>query len=107
MQWGDWNFDPDYLTLDHESGYQIDFEEIDSSAAILDWIFQVRGKGWGDAETLYNLLKALDDILDPQSNYCSFEEDKRADGGELARAYATKIREGTGEDDETDTSVTG
>ena len=107
MQWGDWSFDPEYLTLDHESGYQIDLEEIDSSAAILDWIFQVRGKSWGDKQTLYDLINAFRDILDPQANYCSFEEDKRADGGELARAYATKIREGTGEDGETDTSVTG
>jgi hypothetical protein len=92
MQWGDWIFDPDHLTLDHENGYQIDLEEIGSSASILGWIFQVREKDWGDAQTVYDLLTAFREILDPQANYCSFEEDKRADGGELARAYANRIR---------------
>jgi len=92
MQWGDWTFDPDYLTLDHENGYQIDLVEIGSSASILDWIFQIRGKDWGDAHTVYDLLTAFREILDPQANYCSFEEDNRADGEELARAYANRIK---------------
>ena len=92
MQWGSWSFNPKTLTLDHEIGYEIDLEEIDSSASILDWIFQVRGKNWADAQTVYDLLNAFREILHPQANYCSYEEDKRADGGELARAYAQRIR---------------
>jgi hypothetical protein len=60
---------------------------------LLDWIFQVQGKNWGDAQTIYDLLNAFEDTLHPQQNYCSFEEDKKADGGELARAYTKRMRQ--------------
>ena len=91
-KWGPWVFDPKNLTLRHEKeGYEIDLEEIDSSAAILDWIFQIQGKGWADATTMYTLLQALDDILRPQANYCPCEEDKRTDGGRRAREYARRL----------------
>ena len=71
---------------------EIDLEEIHSSAAILDWIFQVLGKKWGDQETLHDLLLAFDEILKPQSNYCSFENDTKCDGGQLARKFANNLK---------------
>src|SRR6266404_8964624 len=76
MHWGNWLFKPNNLTLTHSvEGYEIDFEEIHSSAAILDWIFQIHGKPWADARTMYDLVQAFDDILAPQVNYCSDERD--------------------------------
>jgi hypothetical protein len=93
MRWGNWVFDPKRLTLSHaiegcDVDYEIDLEEIHSSAAILDWIFQILQKPWADPGTMHDLLRAFEDILEPQANYCSFEQDKRADGGALARAFA-------------------
>ena len=92
MRWGNWVFNPKHLTLTHSpEDYEIDLERIHSSAAILDWIFQIQGKDWADEQTLYDLLRAFRDILDPQANYCSFEEDIRSDGGTLARQFAQRL----------------
>ena len=94
MQWGNWMFDSKNLTLTHTvEGYEIDLEEIHSSAVILDWIFQILSKQWADASTMHDLLRAFDDILDPQANYCPWEEDRRADGGQLAREFAERLKQ--------------
>jgi hypothetical protein len=100
MRWGQWVLDPSTLVLAHQEPfyYEIDLEEIHSSAAILDWIFHVLGKQWADAETMYDLLRALDDILHPQANYCPWEEDRKADGGKLARAFVAEATETQGSD---------
>lgn len=92
MIWGNWAFDAKYLTLTHSAtGYEIDLEEIHSSAAILDWIFHIQNKAWADATTMYDLLRSFNDILKPQANYCSFGEDIRADGGRLAQEFANSL----------------
>ncbi|MEA5566898.1 hypothetical protein [Anabaena sp. UHCC 0399] len=89
MNWGDWVFNSENLTLNNEAqGYEIDLEEIYSSAEILDWIYQVFGRNWGNSKTIYDLLCAFNEIVDPQANYCSFGEDKKSDGGKLARDFA-------------------
>lgn len=89
MNWGDWVFNSKNLTLNNQAqAYEIDIEKIHSSAEILDLIYQVYGKDWRNPNTIYDLLSAFNDILDPQANYCSFGEDQRSDGGELARDFA-------------------
>jgi len=71
FRWGDWVYDKELMTLTNlKHDYEIDLEEINDSAAILDWIFQVFDKGWNDPLAVYNLLEALEDLLSPQSNYC-------------------------------------
>ena len=91
MRWGNWKFDPKNLTLEHSGeGYEIDLERIHTCAAMLDWIFQIQAKSWADAKTMRDLLRAFDDILSPQVNYCPGEQDQRADGGKLAREYAER-----------------
>ena len=91
MRWGNWVFEPKNLTLAHATeGYEIDLEQVHSSAAILDWIFQIQQKQWADARTMHDLLRAIDDILSPQANYCSNEQDLRADGGKLASEFAKR-----------------
>lgn len=91
MRWGKWVLDPQTLCLTHDdTGYGIDVERVGSSAAILDWIFQIQTKPWADAGSMYDLLRALADVLRPQANYCSNEQDLRADGGHLAREYISR-----------------
>ena len=94
MDFGPWTFDPEDLSINHGGhDYSISFERITSSACILDWVMQVHGKEWADPVDVYALLVAFRRILHPQGNYCSFEQDKRASGKELAEAYAKKAIE--------------
>ena len=50
--------------------YEIDLERIRDSAALADWIFQIREKAWATSRVLRDLLNALDDVIDPQANLC-------------------------------------
>jgi hypothetical protein len=93
-KWGDWTLDIERLCLVHlafpvdlgnGSGrtegvppytafwgdYEIDLERACDSAAMLDWIYQIRGKGWASARVMKDLLEAFHDILHPQGNLCS------------------------------------
>jgi len=88
MRWGKWTFDRENLCLAHrDEHYEIDLEEVDSSAAMLDWIFQIQSKSWADANTVHDLLRAFSDILDPQVNYCPGEQDRRPNVGKILRAF--------------------
>lgn len=69
------------FTIEHRRGwhiYYIDLDRCNSSAAILDWIFQIRGKNWASAEARSTLLDLLDILLDPQRNFCSWGKDRPA-----------------------------
>jgi hypothetical protein len=95
MQWGDWVLNPQNLTLtymDNGYEYEIDLEEIHSSAAILDWIFQVVGKSYGFKAT-YDLLRAFDDILKPQQCYCSFGKELGIGNKKLVRKLVNQYVE--------------
>lgn len=73
-EFGPWRYDADALTLaiyeGERLGYEIDLERMQTSAAMLDWIFQVRGKSWCAPDVMASLLEALDEIFDPQSGMC-------------------------------------
>jgi hypothetical protein len=51
--------------------YEIDLERIRDSAALCDWIFQIRCKGWATARVIKDFLNAMRDIIHPQQNLCS------------------------------------
>jgi hypothetical protein len=88
MKWGDWTLSKDTHVLENKAnGYGIPLDEIGSSAAMLDWIFQIQAKAWGDQKTMFELLRAFDDVLNPQACYCSGERDKRPDAEALVDAY--------------------
>lgn len=69
--YGPWKFDQRLLTICFE-GYEIDLEQITTSAEALDWIMQINGKDWAGPLVMAWLVEALDDLLHPQSTLCSF-----------------------------------
>lgn len=84
--WGPWVYQKENLTLqfaprDGHWSYEIDLEQCVSSAQILDKIFQLRTKREDlvSAEDIGHLVAALDDLLHPQANVCSFGQDARFD----------------------------
>ena len=51
--------------------YEVDLEDMDCSAAVLDWIVQVSKKSWADRALVGELVESIDEILDLQGTYCS------------------------------------
>jgi hypothetical protein len=74
--WGPWRFDGRCRVLVHANGYEIDLAQSTTSAEVLDWIVQVAGKSWGDDTCLAQLVRAFDDLLQPQATLCSFGLEK-------------------------------
>ena len=93
-KWGEWTLDAERLCLVFDATpqrcgegseinywvasytgyfgrYEIDLERVRDSAALLDWIFQIRGKGWAAARVMKDFLNAMRDIIHPQQNLCS------------------------------------
>jgi hypothetical protein len=84
--WGNWKLDTNdwYLIYIRDNDeqhirYEIDLLEIRTSAAILDWIFQVCGKQWISLRDQADLIEAFRGIFDPQANVCSWRTDKQID----------------------------
>jgi hypothetical protein len=82
--WGPWRYNADTLELEYydddgEYGYGVDLQRCNSSAEVLDWIFQLDTKVWCGYECLGQLVQALGDLLDPQGNICSGGEDQPFD----------------------------
>ena len=94
-KWGKWVFKKN-LTLalmpykNRNIAYEIDLERIDSTAEMLDWIFQVNGKFCKDGH-MEDLIDALYAIFNPQANCCSFGKEKKFSGAKLAKEYKIKL----------------
>lgn len=69
-RWGRWSYRRSNLTLVHDEGYEVDLERMETSAATLDWIAQVAGKGWATPADIGNLVLAIDDLVRPQGRLC-------------------------------------
>lgn len=86
-KWGYWEYNPNNLTLqfsktigDDYSEYEIDLEQCNTSAAVLDWIFQVKSKYWCSDRDIADLLRAFDDLMDTvQDKLCGGEINKPFD----------------------------
>jgi len=77
-EWGPWRLHSENLTLSFEpNGYYFDLEKGQSSAVLLDWIFQLSGKVWCTPEVMEEYLLALRDLFEPQANLCSFGTDSK------------------------------
>ena len=88
-KWGPWRF-KDNLILVNEDSYEIDLEQINSSAEMLDWIFQINKKNRKEY-CVKSLINAFCDIYQPQKNCCSFGQDKKFLGSKLAKKYKKKL----------------
>ncbi len=77
MRFGAWIFSLQDLTLTHEdTDYEIDLEELNTAADILDTLLQVGEKTWCSFEAAGQLMQAIAYLLDPQANVCSFGEEQ-------------------------------
>ena len=67
MTWGRWTFNPSTACLETPLGgggpYQIPVDEMSSSAAILDWIFQIHEKTWASADDKDDLTAAILELV--------------------------------------------
>jgi len=82
---GPWEFDSKYMTLTYvQYGYEIDLDEVNTSAEMLDWIFQIWHKDWGKA-SMPHLLNAFDWLFDPQANLCSWGSDHKINPVEVIK----------------------
>lgn len=90
---GLWKYRKSNLTLwCQKYQYEIDLEKITDSAKMLDWIFQVNSKTWAqdDPAVMSDLINALDDLLEPQANYCSWAKDKSANPKSILKRQFAK-----------------
>ena len=67
--------------------YEVDLEKMTSSSKMLDWIFQVREKGWASPKDVGDFVQALDDLFRPQANLCSGGADKHLDATKFLRKH--------------------
>ncbi len=100
--WGDWYLDSEEKMLIYarkrpkgdesyrpnpDFNYCVYIDEMSNSAKTLDWIMQVANKMWATSEVVGDLVKAINDILQPQANLCSHGVDKTADSAKLVDSY--------------------
>jgi hypothetical protein len=82
-KWGLWSFDPALLSLtlkkEGVGPYSIALRDIKSSACMLDFIFEIRGKRWATNEVIGDLITAFQDLFDPQVTLCTGRADKDFD----------------------------
>lgn len=75
MKWGNWTLDPQTRQLVYDDGnvpsYEVNIDEMNSSARALDWIYQLHGKTWMTPQGVHDLLTAIDEIIGGQSSLCS------------------------------------
>jgi ATP dependent DNA ligase domain len=65
--------------------YPIDLETLTSSAEVLDMICQVAMKEWATDGCISGLVRAINDLLQPQAHLCSMGADRRLHGDEIVR----------------------
>ncbi|GAA1871877.1 hypothetical protein GCM10009813_35210 [Brevibacterium marinum] len=85
LTWGNWSLHIKDGYLEHTKGYEVELDTCRTSAKMLDWLFQIRGKSWATSEDLAELLNAFDEIIDPQTNLCSHGTSKSLSSDEMRR----------------------
>jgi hypothetical protein len=88
VRWGGWRLEGlalSYPAYPGDACYPIDVERFTTSAEMLDMIMQVAKKPWADDECLAGLVRALNDILQPQGTLCSFGRDRKLTPAKIRR----------------------
>ena len=98
-RWRGWRLLPEVPALEYEDhevqGYRVDLDRMDTSAEMLDWIFQIYGKPWGGGiAALLGFVTAVDDVLNPQANLCSHGVDRPFTPERLRARVAEYVRTG-------------
>jgi hypothetical protein len=87
--WGGWRLDGElclwYPAYPGGGAYPVDIERFTTSAVVLDLIMQVAKKDWADDKCLAGLVRALNDILQPQANLCSCGVSKELSPAKIRR----------------------
>ena len=87
-RWGHWKYNPNNLTLEiakkgagsKSNPFYVNLEKCNTSAEILDWIFQIKNTQWCSDQDIADLLRAFDDLMDfVQSKVCSDGKDHTFD----------------------------
>ena len=69
----EWVYRRDNNTLEHRTGvYYVDLDRCESSAAVLDWLFQIFNKTWCTPKTIFDFMTHLQERIRPQARLCSF-----------------------------------
>ena len=92
-RWGKWVLNTQNLTIVFDPkkvGYDIDLEELDTSAQMLDWYYHAKHKVYFGPQDMYDLMSAFEDIFDPRSTLCGM--DKRIDPTKEVREYIRRNR---------------
>lgn len=66
--WGRWTLNTSNACLETTiapsgAGYQVPLGDLDTTAAMLDWIFQVQEKTWASTQDLGDLVEAIVEIF--------------------------------------------
>jgi hypothetical protein len=93
QRWGRWRLDTSNFVIHvlNDEGvypiYEIDLDRVNTPAQLLDWIFQVAGKGWISATDIGNLVHAIEDIFDGvQGKLCPWGQPRRLNAKQFLRA---------------------
>ena len=89
---GTWHIDPITfeLVLKRQYWIRIDLEQCNTSSQLLDWIFHYRAKLLSNQE-LADMLHALENIIDPRANLCSFGANMETDSSVLVKDYIKRV----------------
>jgi hypothetical protein len=69
--WGPWRLSGTRLA-DDQHGYDVELLTCTSSAEVLDWLCQITAKDWGSPHVVGHLVRAFNEVLNPQANLCSW-----------------------------------
>jgi hypothetical protein len=74
--WNGWHLLPGGELEHEEASYPIDVQQFTRSAKALDMIMQIATKTWATDAVLAGLVRAINDVVEPQATLCSFGSDK-------------------------------
>lgn len=86
-----WRLKGKVLQLKSRTWIEVPLHKCDTSAQLLDWIFHFRAKDLEPLEVA-DMLEAIDIILHPRKNLCSWGSDKRTDSAQLIRQHKEKTK---------------
>jgi 5-methylcytosine-specific restriction protein A len=90
--WGPWSFTKDFCLINSNNGYEINLEQLQTTADILNWVMHISAKSdtaYGE-DCLFHLCTAFADIL----RFCGLDTSKNLDfnGSKVCKKYAKGLK---------------